>query len=86
MAPEKFAGKEESIKEAVKEELSSSLGPRGMSIEQMMGKSDIKNIMSNASNANQAKAQVKAFLEKKGIVKSSKSAPPQKEKGPKINK
>lgn len=70
MCPEKQVKKGDATTEAVKEELSSALGPRGMSIDQMMGKPEIKDILTNARNAGDAKAKVKNFLAKKGLVKS----------------
>ncbi|VVC02777.1 Uncharacterised protein [Candidatus Bilamarchaeum dharawalense] len=73
MCPEKQMKKGDATTEAVKEEISSSLGPRGMSIDQMMGRPEIKKILTNAKNPGEARSKVTAFLAKRGLLKDSKS-------------
>lgn len=83
MCPEKQVTKKETT-EVVKEELSSALGPRGMSIDQMMGRPEIKEILTNAKNAGDAKTKVKNFLAKKGLVSTTKKPAVQSKEAKKV--
>ncbi|MFH1520081.1 MAG: hypothetical protein ABID61_00380 [Candidatus Micrarchaeota archaeon] len=75
MCPEKQMTKKETA-EAVKAELTASLGPRGMSLTELMGTKEVRHILDNARNAGDVREMVKGFLAKRGSVKSGKGPAP----------
>ncbi|MFH1785689.1 MAG: hypothetical protein ABH842_04640 [Candidatus Micrarchaeota archaeon] len=74
MCPEKEMRKGDATREAVREEISSALVPRGMSVDQMMGRPEIKSILANSKNPGDARSKVAAFLSKRGLSRRGGSA------------